>query len=130
MTPAPLLRPVLLYDGECRLCRFTARCVVRLDRRQELGLLSLQDDAATPLLAALPASERYDTWRLARPDGALSGYGTGMRELVEIMRLTRLAWLLRRAPDRVLDTAYGVVARNGGRLGRLVPGGPAPRRYP
>lgn len=31
---------------------------------------------------------------------------------------------------RPLDAAYGAVARRRGALGRLVPDGPAPRRYP
>jgi len=127
----PFPRPVLLYDGECRFCRFAARCVIRLDRRQELAFLSLQDDKAAPLLAALPANQRLATWRLAQPDGALSGYGNGMRELLETMRLARSARpLLDRVPDSVLDVVYGVVARNRGTLGRLVPDGPAPQRYP
>jgi predicted DCC family thiol-disulfide oxidoreductase YuxK len=131
MNAEPLPRPVLLYDGECRFCRFAARFVVRLDRQQELAFLSLQDERAAPLLVALPASQRLATWRLARPAGALSGYGAGIRDLLETMQLARSARrLLSRVPDSVLDVMYGVVARNRGTLGRLVPDGPAPERYP
>lgn len=122
---------MLLYDGECRLCRFAARCVVRLDRRQKLAFLPLQDKAATPLLDAVPASERFDTWRLARKDGSLSGFGAGAPELLQAMGVTRpLGRLLGTIPDAMLDRAYGLIARNRGTLGRLVPQGPAPRRYP
>jgi len=129
--PAPLRRPVLLYDGECRLCRFAARCVVWLDRRRELAFLPLQDEAATPLLAAVPDNERFDTWRLASSDGSLSGSGGGAPVLLEGMGLTRpLGRLLRRVPDPMLDRAYWLIARNRGTLGRLAPDGPAPRRYP
>jgi len=122
---------VLLYDGDCRLCRFAARCVVRLDRRQELAFLTLQDDAATPLLAAVPMSERYDTWRLASTDGSLSGFGAGAPALLESMGVTRpVGRLLGRIPDAMLDRVYRLIARNRGTLGRLIPAGPAPRRYP
>ena len=131
MNPAPLCRPVLLYDDSCRLCRFAARGVIRLDRLQRLAVLSLKDEAASPLLAALPARERLETWRLAQPDGRLHGYGAGMRELVEAMRSTHSAGpVLSRIPDGLLDAVYRVVARNRSLLGRLVPDGPAPHRYP
>ncbi|HSI97423.1 MAG TPA: DUF393 domain-containing protein [Gaiellaceae bacterium] len=126
-----LLRPVLLYDGECRVCRFAARSLVRLDRHDELAFLPLQDDAAQPLLASLGEEERLATWRLARPDGSLPGYGAGVPELLRAMRLTRPAGrLLGLAPSGVLDTFYGLVARNRGMLGRVVRDGPAPRRFP
>lgn len=120
---------MLLYDGECRLCRFTARCVARLDRRQELAFLPLQDAAASTLLAALAEDERLDTWRMVRPDGSLTGYGAGISDLLQAMRLTRLVGrLLGRVPDGALEAFYRVIARNRGVLGRLVPDGPAPRR--
>ena len=84
-----------------------------------------------PLLADLAADERLATWRLAVPGRRPLGYGTGGRELLLTLRLTRpLGSLLRVVPDGVLDGAYRLVARNRTRLGRLAPDGPAPRRYP
>ena len=73
-------------------------------------MLPLDDAAAGPLLAGLPEAERFDSWRLVRRDGSLVGYG-GVR-------------------GRLPDALYRVLARNRERLGRLVPDGPAPRRYP
>jgi predicted DCC family thiol-disulfide oxidoreductase YuxK len=122
-------RPVLLYDAECRFCRFTARVVAWLDRRAELAILPFQDEAAAPLLAKLPESERSATWRLARPDGSLTGYGAGGPELLAAMAVTRpVGHLLRHIPDSVLDHVYALAARNRSTLGRFVPDGPAPRR--
>jgi predicted DCC family thiol-disulfide oxidoreductase YuxK len=122
-------RPVLLYDAGCRVCRFTARAVARLDRERQLSLRALQDDEARVLLDPLPADERLASWRLVRPDGSIVGRGAGAPMLLEEMRLTRPAGrLLARIPATVLDRAYDVLARNRGRLGRLVPDGPAPRR--
>ncbi|MGH3138023.1 MAG: DCC1-like thiol-disulfide oxidoreductase family protein [Gaiellaceae bacterium] len=122
---------MLLYDDSCRLCRFAARCVVRLDRRQELAFLPLQDEAATPLLAAVPAGERLDTWRLASTDGSLSGFGAGAPALFRATRLTRpLGLLLGAIPGALLERCYELIARNRGILGRIAPEGPAPRRYP
>ena len=94
-------------------------------------MLPLQDAAASTLLAALDADERLDTWRMVRPDGSLTGYGSGIPDLLETMGLTRTAGrLLRRVPVGALDALYRVAARNRGALGRLVPDGAAPRRYP
>ena len=73
-------------------------------------MLPLDDEAAAPLLASLPESERAASWRLARRDGSLVGY-LGIR-------------------GRVPDAAYRAIAGRRELLGRLVPDGPAPRRYP
>jgi predicted DCC family thiol-disulfide oxidoreductase YuxK len=102
-----LERAVLLYDAGCRFCRWAARLVVRADRLERLAILPLSDPAAAPFLELVP--DRFASWRLVRRDGSLVGY----------------AWVRGRLPDGV----YSIVARNRGRLGRLVPDGPAPRRY-
>ena len=121
--------PTLLYDADCRLCRFAARIVDRLDRHREVALLPLQDPEAEPLLDGLAEAEHLASWRLAREDGSLAGRGAGAPELLRAMRLTRPAGrLLNRVPPGVLEAAYDLVARNRSRLGRLVPDGPAPRR--
>jgi len=73
-------------------------------------VLPLDDVAAAPLLASLPEAERFGSWRLARRDGSLVGYG--------IVR------------GRVPDAAYRFVAGHRDVLGRFVPDGPAPRRFP
>ena len=124
-----MARPVLLYDAECRLCRFAARVVVRLDRERELGVLPLQDPEAASLLEPLPKEERLTSWRVVQPDGSLAGFGAGVVPLLQAMRLTRpLGRLLAALPDRVLDAVYGAVARHRSLLGQVVPNGPAPRR--
>jgi predicted DCC family thiol-disulfide oxidoreductase YuxK len=124
-------RPVLLYDADCRICRFAARTVLRLDRDEALALLPLQDREAEPLLASLDEERRLATWRLARLDDSLTGYGAGVPELLRATRLGRPAGrLLGLVPAGALDAAYRLVARNRSRIGRLVPDGPAPRRYP
>jgi hypothetical protein len=73
-------------------------------------VLPLDDPAADLLLASLPADERFDSWRLVDPDGSMRGYA--------VVR------------GRVPDALYRFVARHRAVLGRLVPDGPAPRRFP
>ena len=79
----------------------------RLDR---LAVLPLADAAAGSLLADLPEAERDASWRLVRRDGSSVGY--------LVIR------------GRIPDAVYRHVSARRELLGRLVPDGPAPRRYP
>ena len=119
---SPASASALLYDAGCRLCRFAARVVQQIDRDGELAILPLEHPDAAPLLEQLPEDERLSSWRVARPDGTLAGYGAGVVQLLASMRATRpLARVGSHVPAGLLDAAYAVVARNRGRLGRLVP---------
>ena len=94
-------------------------------------MLPLGDPDAAPLLLVLGEHERYATWRLVRRDGSVSGRGRGGIELLRSLMLTRAAGrVLALVPGRALEAAYELVARHRQELGRLVPDGPAPRRYP
>jgi len=70
----------------------------------------LQDTEAAALLTEIPETERRETWRLVRPHGTPVSH-LGVR-------------------GRVPDALYRAVAERRGLLGRLVPDGAAPRRYP
>ena len=63
-------RPVLLYDGGCRFCRFVARVAARIDRGR-YAYLPFDDAEAEPLLARLPEARRYASAHLVRPDGSI-----------------------------------------------------------
>ena len=95
-------RPVLLYDGGCRFCRFTARVAARFDRGR-YAYLPFDDAEAAPLLARLPEARRYASAHLVRLDGSV--WSPQQRALPAH----------RRQPPPV---------------GRLVPARPGPRRYP
>ena len=109
-------RPVLLYDAECRFCRFAARLALR---RGRLAVLPLQAPEAEPLLAGVPQEQRLDAVRLALPDGRLLDRGEAVAAALGA------PWL-----GRLLNRPYGLVARHRALLGRLVPDGQAPRRFP
>ncbi|CAN5159949.1 hypothetical protein BH09ACT13_BH09ACT13_02000 [soil metagenome] len=75
--------------------------------------------------------ERNESWRLVTPGGKVVGYGQGLVELTRAMRLTRPASAaLGRVPGGALDRLYALLSDNRGLFGRLVPDGPAPRRFP
>ncbi len=104
-----------------------------MDRHQELALLPLGDEEAGDLLASVSEDKRGECWWVVLRDGTLvrGDEGGGVMLLAEI-RLTRP---LGRALGTVrlsgaVDVFDRVITRYRSRLGRFVPEGPAPRRYP
>jgi hypothetical protein len=98
-----------------------------------MALLPLTDVEADRLLTAVPAEQRGDCWWLVLRDGTpLPGDGGGGVPLLLELRATRPLGLLLSAlrARRLVDAVDKRVARHRGALGRLVPDGPAPRRYP
>lgn len=126
-------RPVLLYSGSCRFCRWAARTVAKLDRGQQLAILPLADEQAGRLLDAVPANRRTESWWIVRCDGVpVAGKrGAGIVLITEISLTRPLGRGLRAIGlSHLVDALDTLVARHRGRLSRLVPDGPAPRRYP
>jgi hypothetical protein len=85
------------------------------------------------LLASVPEEARRNCWWLVLRDGTpIAGdAGGGVAALGELRRTRQLATGLRlvRATG-LIDALDKRIARNRVRLGRVVPDGPAPRRYP
>jgi hypothetical protein len=102
-------RPLLLYDGDCRFCRFAARLAARADRSGRL---------------AYRPEEGLASVRLLEPPGALEG-GHAVAAILGLL----VAPPLRRLGP-LLEPPYALVSRLRGSLGRLVPDGPGPRREP
>lgn len=126
-------RPVLLYSGSCRFCRWAARVVATLDWSEQIALSPLATEEAAQLLAAVPESERTESWWLVRRDGtAVSGKNGGAVVLLAEIRLTsRIASVLVRTElSPLVNRLEALVARHRRGLSRFVPDGPAPRRFP
>jgi predicted DCC family thiol-disulfide oxidoreductase YuxK len=130
--PGHSSRPVLLYDTGCRLCRFAARVADAIDRKDELAFLGLADAEADGLLGRIPEEEQLSSVRLVRPDGHLLSGGDAvlalLREMEGTQTLSRAIEAIR--GEGAVDRLYELVSRHRNRLGRLVPDGPAPRRFP
>ena len=127
-----LVRPVLLYNGGCRFCRWLARVLVRVDADEALAFLSIWDDEAKPIVDAIPQDDRHAGWHLVLTDGTRLSGGSGAVRLLEELRWTR--WLGTSCRvlglTRALTRVDALIARKKGRLGRRVPDGDAPRRFP
>ena len=114
-------RPSLLYDADCRFCRFVARVLLRLDRHGRVAYLPLQDGEANRLLADLTDTQRMASIHLVETDGQRASAGAALARVLGHLGVPP-------RPARLLGLLYGPVARARGVLGRVVPDGPAPRQ--
>ncbi len=126
-------RPVLLYDGDCRFCRFVARGIEALDWRHRFGYLPFADEVALDLLAPVPAGEREHSVHLVFPDGDIASAGDALAELARVLPLGGL--LTDAAHDHrpvrgAFRWGYGLVADRRGQLSSLVPDVKGPLRRP
>ena len=122
---------MMLYDGGCKLCRWAARLVARIDIHEQVALLPLDDEEAGRLLASVPPARRSESWWLVLRDGmpiaGNRGGGIALLSELELTRpLGRALGMLRLSG--LVDSIDDLVARHRSALGRLVPDGPAPRR--
>ena len=85
------------------------------------------------MLASVPEEERGQCWWIVLRDGTVvrGDEGGGVLLLEEVHLTGPLGRALRAVRlSPVVDTFDRVLARYRSRLGRIVPDGPAPRRYP
>jgi predicted DCC family thiol-disulfide oxidoreductase YuxK len=124
-----LSRPVLLYDGDCRLCRFAARAVDLIDRGRRVALLPLEDGEARQFVRRLPEEKRFASWHLVEPDGRITSGGAAAARLLDSLGHARAM----RGASRLaapVERLYDLVATHRSTLGRFLPDGKAPRRFP
>lgn len=82
-------RPVLLYSGGCKFCRWVARKLVKLDVREELDLVPMRSDYAAPILAQVPEEQRYSNWWVWHRGKLYAGNSGGGIVVLKAMTLTR-----------------------------------------
>ena len=96
-------------------------------------MLPLADEEAGRLLASVAEEARNECWWLVLRDGTpIAGDAGGGVALLADIRLTRPFGRLLRAlhASPLVDALDKLASRHRGRLGRFVPEGAAPRRYP
>jgi predicted DCC family thiol-disulfide oxidoreductase YuxK len=112
---------VVLYDGECELCRWLLSLLLRWDRALRLRPLALQRSEAVALTADLTAEQRLASWHLISPDGSRRSAGAALAPVLALLPGGRApAALLARMP-RAAETGYRWVADHRVQLSKLVP---------
>jgi predicted DCC family thiol-disulfide oxidoreductase YuxK len=110
----------VLYDEDCGFCRWSLDKILAWDRHGRLRPVAIQGEEGRRLLAAVPESERLDSWHLVEPSGAVRSGGDAAAPLVSLLPGGRPIAALFRAFPGLTDRAYRLVAGNRERLARLL----------
>jgi predicted DCC family thiol-disulfide oxidoreductase YuxK len=110
--------PVLLYDGECRLCNGVVRFMLRHDRLGRIRFAPLQGPSGQAYLRSrgLPTGDFgslvfVPDWRDPAPAAPLMRTTGALAAFAELGGPWRHLALLRRIPAPLRDPLYWVVAR-------------------
>ena len=117
-------RPVVVYDGECRFCRWSVARIQRLDRAGQFEYLPRQAPGAEDRFPVLTQSDFDTGLRLLQHDPEIVHVGAdGVYQIYRrLPPLHRVAWLYR-VPvlTWLFRLGYAVIARNRHRFGRVPP---------
>jgi predicted DCC family thiol-disulfide oxidoreductase YuxK len=105
---------LLIYDGDCRVCRFGMEVVRTFDWAHAFDFCPFGNPIAERRLAALPESERYVSFHAATHDELFSGTDAA-RKTLEALPFGRIATAFG------LHNAYPLIVRSRSFLGRFVP---------
>ena len=110
---------ILLYDGCCRFCRWSAAKVLRLDRNGSLRPLDLHSAEAEGLFIGVSEEEKLGSWHLVSAGRRYSA-GQAFVPLLESLPFGRVPAKAAHAAPRTVERAYDLVASRRSFLGRLV----------
>jgi predicted DCC family thiol-disulfide oxidoreductase YuxK len=115
-------RWLVLYDGDCGLCKWLLAGLLRFDRAGHLRPIALQRPEAETLLDDLDPAERMASMHLVAPDGTRTSAGAALPALLRLLTGGRLpAAVLERFP-RLTSGGYRWVATHRIGISRFVPG--------
>lgn len=110
---SPLIKPVVVYDGECSFCQWSVRRVARLDRLAQFDVIPRQAPGLDERFPVLAQSDFSTGLRLLCIDGSVH---VGADAVYQIYRrlppFHLLAWLYR-VPllHHLFRAGYALIAR-------------------
>jgi len=113
-------RSVVLYDEDCGFCRWSVDVLLRLDRRRALRPVPIRSAEGDEMLSSIPPELRLASWHLRAPSGEVRSAGRAVPVLLRLLPGGRPFAVVAETFPRVTDRLYDLVARNRGRLGRLI----------
>jgi predicted DCC family thiol-disulfide oxidoreductase YuxK len=105
---------MLIYDGDCRVCRFGMEVVRTFDLGHVFEFCPFGNPISEERLSLVPEDERYESFHAATDDAIFSGTDAA-RVTLEALPLGRIATMFG------LHNAYPLIVRSRSLLGRFVP---------
>jgi predicted DCC family thiol-disulfide oxidoreductase YuxK len=112
---------IILYDGECRFCRWAVAWALDRDERRAVHVAPIQSSTGARLLADIAPAERLREVHVVHDDGRRESGGTAARAVLSALPSTRRLARLADLSPRATDALYAFVADHRGQFGRLVP---------
>lgn len=105
--------PVAVMDGECALCSFGARLIVRFDRRQRIRICPIQTDLGSALLTHYGIQPTDpESWLFLADGRAWTSFDAWIKAAEHCGGLARLMSVFWIIPRPLRDWGYRRVARN------------------
>ena len=116
------MKPVVLYDGRCRLCTAGADRIRRFDAEARLEVLSLHEPEVAARFPSIRREDVLAEMHFVRPDGSIAKGHEAVREVLKVIPRYRWLALFWDLPgfQFVADRVYKWVARNRYRFNRQV----------
>jgi predicted DCC family thiol-disulfide oxidoreductase YuxK len=113
-------RDVLLYDADCGFCRWSVDKILRWDRGHKIRVVPLQSPEADELLGLMDPERKMASWHLVSDEGEVRSGGAAAPPLLRLLPGGRPIATAAQIFPRTTDRAYRLIAKNRGRLGRLI----------
>ena len=114
-------RWVVLYDGECDLCKWLLARILRWDRASRLRPLALRSAEADAMLCDLESDERMASWHLVSPSGERSSAGAALSRVLALLPGGALPAAATQRFPALTERAYEWVADHRSTVSKLVP---------
>ncbi len=112
---------IVLYDGNCGLCKWLLAGLLRWDHAGELHPIALQRAEADALPADLTPAQRMASWHLIAPGGERRSGGAAVAPLLRLIPAGRVPAAVFACLPGPTDVGYRWVAEHRTRLSRWVP---------
>lgn len=112
---------LVLYDGDCGLCKWLLAGILGCDRAQRLQPLALQTERAAGLLADLTPEQRLASWHLIAPTGERRSAGAALPPLLRLLPAGALAASALATAPELTERGYRWVAAHRNLLSKAIP---------
>ncbi len=112
---------VVVYDGDCGLCKWLLALLLRWDRDERLRPLALALPEADELLADLAPEQRSASWHLISPAGARTSAGEALAPLLSLLPGGRVPAAAFASLPRQTQAGYAFIAEHRSGLSKLLP---------
>lgn len=113
MTPLPLDKKIILFDGVCNLCDNTVQYIIKKDKKDIFRFVSLQSDLGLEIQTYLGIADRnIDSIVLYIPNKAYYLKSEAAIEIAKELPLLNWLFVFKIIPTALRNMIYDYIAKN------------------